>query len=123
MNSRQRPKPIRFSIYRVISVMMLASMLIVGKSRRVDAQEKAPDLRMLLNLDLFGAQPSSSTADAPSGDGESATGPSMLDQIRALNSMGYLGGTPGGQSPSLLAPSGNGGAAQNPRDDGEVPQL
>ncbi len=113
----------RFSIYRVIFVMMLASMLIVGKSRRVEAQEKAPDLRMLLNLDLFGAQPSGSAADASSGDGNSATGPSMLDQIRTLNAMGYLGGARGGQSPSLLAPAGNGGAPQSPPDDGEVPQL
>jgi hypothetical protein len=113
----------RFSIYRVIFVMMLASMLIVGKSRRVDAQEKAPDLRMLLNLDLFGAQPSGAAADAPSGDGNSATGPSMLDQIRGLNAMGYLGGAPGSQSPTLLAPSGNGGIKQSPPDEGEVPQL
>jgi len=107
----------------VIFVMMLASMLIVGKSRWVEAQEKAPDLRMLLNLDLFGKQPSGSAAAAPSGEGDSATGPSMLDQIRALNSMGYLGGAPDGRSPTLLAPGGNGGAPQSPPDDGEVPQL
>ena len=112
----------RLSIYKVIFVMMLVSMLIVGKSRRVEAQEKAPDLRMLLNLDLFGAQPSGSNADEPSDDGNSAKGPSLLDQIRALNSMGYLGGKPGGESP-VLAPGG--GAPPSPADDdeGEVPQL
>jgi len=113
----------RFSIYKVILVMMLASMLMVGKSRRVEAQEQAPDLRMLLNLDLFGAQPSGSPADESTGAGDSATGLSMLDQIRALNAMGYLGNAAGGQPPAILPPARTDGTLQSPPDDGEVPQL
>jgi len=117
----------RFSIYKMFMVMMLASMLLLGKSRWVAAQEQAPDLRMLLNLDLFGAQPSGSPANAPANPNNSGTGPSMLEQIRALNAMGFLGGAKTGQPASAPAPADNGGAPrnppQNPPDESEVPQL
>jgi hypothetical protein len=121
----------RFSIYKMFMVMILASMLLLGKSRWVAAQEQAPDLRMLLNLDLFGAQPSGSPANVPANPNDSGTGPSMLEQIRALNAMGFRGGAKTGQPAAAPAPAGNGSAPrnspqnppQNPEDDGEVPQL
>jgi hypothetical protein len=113
----------RFSIFKVILVMTIASMLLVGKGRPVAAQEKAPDLRMLLNLDLFDAQSADSSAVAPTDADSAGMGLSMLDQIRALNAMGYLGDTPGAQPPVMLAPAGGGGVPPNPRDDGEVPLL
>lgn len=113
----------RFSIFKVILVMTIASMLLVGKSRRVEAREKAPDLRMLLNLDLFDAQSADPTGAAPTDADNAGTGRSMLDQIRALNAMGYLGDTPGAQPPGTLAPTDQGGFPQSPSDDGEVPQL
>ena len=75
--------------YKVILVVTITSVLLVGKGRPVEAQEKTPDLQMLLNLDLFGGQPSGSVGPPEEG-GTSAAGPSMLDQIRALNTMGYL---------------------------------
>ena len=119
----------RLSIYKVTLVMMLASMLLIGKGRRVEAEEQAPDLRMLLNLDLFGTQPTDGSADAE----DPGTAPSMLDQIRALNAMGDLGGAPGDQPPATS--TGASGApeapterpwqdpSQNPSNVTEVPQL
>jgi hypothetical protein len=69
--------------------MILAAMLVGTENGRASAQDAPPDLRMLMNLDLFeprhnGAQ----GAPAPAG---SRTDDSMLDQIRTLDAMGYLG--------------------------------
>ena len=71
---------------------MLTAALIASASQNALAQG-APDLKMLLDLDLFTPPPSakapaqgSASANAPQ-----AAPPSMLDQIRALNAMGYLG--------------------------------
>lgn len=54
------------------------------------AQERqppaSPDLRMLLNLDLFRPHPS----DAANGASDTPSNGSMLDQIRTLKAMGYL---------------------------------
>ena len=60
-----------------------------GEARRASAQDAPPDLKMLMNLDLFEPRPNSARyaaapADAPSDD-------SMFDQIRTLDQMGYLG--------------------------------
>lgn len=106
--------------YKVILVVTITSMLLVGKGRSVGAQEKTPDLQMLLNLDLFGAQPAGSAVRPPPDVSTSAPAPSMLDQIRALNTMGYLRSGPGNQQPPATSPGADGPPAGYP-DRGEGP--
>jgi hypothetical protein len=69
----------------LITMMSLAAAIVVLGARASGAQERAPDPRMLLDLDLFTPTP---TNNLMPGHG----GGSMLDQIRTLNAMGYLGG-------------------------------
>lgn len=71
----------------------MVTALIASGVRRARAQEPPPDLRMLLNLDLFASR-SHETQGAP----DQGTDESMLDQIRTLDALGYLGpnrGEPG----------------------------
>jgi hypothetical protein len=126
------------------TLMMLGTITFafIGVVRHVAAQQAPPDLRMLLNLDLFSAPP-------PAASGAQPTAPSMLDQIRTLNSMGFLAGadtargiepgptdtqppdaseampsqseaTPG---PSDATPGPSDAAPSQPSDSGEAPQL
>jgi hypothetical protein len=67
----------------VAGVLLLAALTFTG-IRQVRAQGQPPDLQMLLNLDLFSSPGSDHSQAAAPGD-------SMLDQIRALRQMGYLG--------------------------------
>jgi hypothetical protein len=69
--------------------MMLTAMLVGAGTGVSPAQDSPPDLRMLMNLDLFeprhnGASGAAAPAAAPTDD-------SMLDQIQTLDQMGYLG--------------------------------
>ena len=77
---------------RSLAVIALAAAALVTGTDKTGAQEQPPstppDLRMLLNLDLFRPQP----ADAGNGEPEQRSNASMLDQIRALKAMGYLRG-------------------------------
>ncbi|MGA8644304.1 MAG: hypothetical protein WB650_20545 [Candidatus Binatus sp.] len=75
------------------ALVLIGTMVVCGEARRASAQdathEAPPDLRMLMNLDLFeprhnNAQGAPAAAASPSDD-------SMLDQIRTLDAMGYLG--------------------------------
>jgi len=79
---------------RSLAVIALAAAALVMGSNKTGAQEQPPstppDLRMLLNLDLFRPQP----ADAGNGAPEQRSNASMLDQIRALKAMGYLRANP-----------------------------
>jgi len=68
--------------------MSLAAAIVLLGARAPGAQEQPPDPRMLLNLDLF-ASPSGGNPAGPAAPGG---GGSMLDQIRTLTAMGYLGG-------------------------------
>jgi hypothetical protein len=73
---------------KVAATMLVAVMLVVFENGRTSAQEAPPDLRMLMNLDLFEPRHNDAQgapASASAGDG------SMLDQIRTLDAMGYLG--------------------------------
>src|SRR5260370_503344 len=98
---------------KVIAIMILATTLIFVETRRTSAQDAPPDLRMLMNLDLF-ASPQSDTKGAPQPD------ESMLDQIRALSAMGYLGGNP---ESAGYARTGNAAApASSPSESIEVQQ-
>jgi hypothetical protein len=95
----------------------LAVLLLLGSSVRAMAQDTAPDLHMLLNLDLFSVQPpASSGAAIPDGR---AAGTSMLEQIRTLSAMGYLDN--GGQSGVRTSSMGH-DAAPSPWSGGAVEQ-
>jgi hypothetical protein len=74
---------------RMVAIMLSASMLAWTGARQVFAQDAPPNLRMLLNLDLFESR-DGNTEGTPA-PGAPAPDDSMLDQIRTLNAMGYLG--------------------------------
>jgi hypothetical protein len=78
---------------RVAAIVLIGTMAVCGETQRASAQnamhEAPPDLRMLMNLDLF--EPRHNSAQAAPAPAESPGDDSMLDQIRALDSMGYLG--------------------------------
>lgn len=74
---------------RMAAVVLIGAMVVGGGVVKAWAQDAPPDLRMLMNLDLF--EPRHNTAKAAPTAGASAADDSMLDQIRALDEMGYLG--------------------------------
>jgi hypothetical protein len=77
---------------KATAIMLSATMFFCIEARQTSAQEAPPDLRMLMNLDLFEARPrKAESAPAP---GAATTDDSMLDQIRTLDAMGYLGRHP-----------------------------
>ena len=78
---------------KVVAIMILTATLVFVENHDTAAQDDPPDFRMLMNLDLFASR-ASDLKDAPETKGEPPPAPddSMLDQIRALNAMGYLGG-------------------------------
>jgi len=73
---------------KVAAIVLIGTTIVCGETRRTWAQEPPPDLHMLMNLDLFEPRHNNpqgaATATSPDDD-------SMLDQIRALDKMGYLG--------------------------------
>jgi|SRR5208282_3832389 len=75
---------------KVVAIMLLAAMLVGSETGRTSAQGAPPDLRMLMNLDLFEPRPSNGVKGAPA-PAAPPTEDSMLDQIRTLDAMGYLG--------------------------------
>ncbi len=76
--------------------LVLAAAIISFGSERASAQSATPpDIRMLLDLDLF--RPHSSSHQDDGGND------SMLDQIQALRAMGYLNNSPGPYPPPASA--------------------
>jgi hypothetical protein len=73
------------SVRKLLATMVLAGAMIFGAGASL-AQEQPPDPHMLLNLDLFATHHDEDSETAPAA-GEA----SLLDQIRALLAMGYLG--------------------------------
>jgi hypothetical protein len=69
----------------LITTILIAATIIFMSSRASEAQEQSPSPRMLLNLDLFTAQPGGHQP-GPANDDTGST----LEQLRALRSMGYL---------------------------------
>ncbi len=75
---------------KVAALVLIGTTFLCGETRRAFAQDPPPDLRMLMNMDLFeprnngGAKGSPAPASSPGDD-------SMLDQIQTLDAMGYLG--------------------------------
>ena len=66
--------------------MLLAATIAFTGNRTSEAQDQTPPPRMLLNLDLFTAQNDDRGPGQPTSGGDD----SMLQQLRALRSMGYL---------------------------------
>lgn len=77
---------------KVAAIVLTGTMLVCGDTRRALAQDATndapPDLRMLMNLDLF--EPRHTDAISAAAPAAPPAEDSMLDQIRALNQMGYL---------------------------------
>jgi hypothetical protein len=69
--------------------VLIGAMVVGGIVVMARAQDAPPDLRMLMNLDLF--EPRNNTARPAPTAGASPADDSMLDQIRTLDAMGYLG--------------------------------
>ena len=96
---------------KVAAIVLIGTMVVCGKTGRVSAQEAPPDLRMLMNLDLF--EPRHNSAQAASAPAASPGEDSMLDQIRTLDAMGYLGNHDDADEGDLPAPR---AAASAPSD-------
>ncbi len=73
---------------KAAAIMMLAAMLVGSEVGRASAQQAPPDLRMLMDLDLF--EPRNNGAGAAA-SGAAPSDDSMLNQIQTLDQMGYLG--------------------------------
>ena len=74
------------------AIMLSAAMLVGIETGTISAQDTTPDLRMLMNLDLFEPSANHATgAPSPAASSSPPTDDSMLSQIRALDAMGYLG--------------------------------
>jgi hypothetical protein len=100
--------------------LSLAMFAGTGAGRAL-AQAAPPDLRMLMNLDLFESRPSNMQGMAA--PGADAPSDSMLDQIRALNAMGYLGNRRDADGAGAPQPaSGESEPSSNPSYDVEGPQ-
>jgi hypothetical protein len=87
---------------KVAAIVLIGTMVVCGETRRTRAQEPPPDLHMLMNLDLFEPRHNN-----PQGSAAPTTSPaddSLLDQIRALDSMGYLGNPADADVGDLPAP-------------------
>jgi hypothetical protein len=93
---------------KVAAIVLIATIVVCGETRRASAQnstnEAPPDLRMLMNLDLF--EPRHSNAQEATAPAESPTDDSMLDQIRTLDAMGYLGNHADADADDLPAQAG-----------------
>ena len=78
---------------KVVAIVLIGATVVCGETRRSSAQDAAheapPDLRMLMNLDLF--EPRHNNAKSVAAPAASPSDDSMLDQIRTLDAMGYLG--------------------------------
>jgi hypothetical protein len=103
---------------RVAAIVLIATMVVCGETRRASAQNSAneapPDLRMLMNLDLF--EPRHNSAQDATARAASQGDDSMLDQIRTLDAMGYLGNHADADLPDLPAPRAAAGAAEGAED-------
>ena len=80
-----RTAPVMNRIRSLLAIALSLRAVVGSDLRSAMAQEPPPDVRMLLDLDLFAAHTDGAQgAPAPAND-------SMMDQIRTLNAMGYLG--------------------------------
>jgi len=110
---------------KVAAIVLIGTMVVCGDKRRAWAQDAPPDLRMLMNLDLF--EPRHNNANSAAGPAASPSDDSMLDQIRTLNQMGYLGNrgqSDGNGAPAPRAAAGApDGSSPPPESAGAPPQA
>jgi hypothetical protein len=101
---------------KAAAIMLSAAMLVGTETGRTSAQDTTPDLRMLMNLDLF--EPRTNHASGGPSPAVSSSPPaddSMLTQIRTLDAMGYLGNHDDANAGDAPAP----GAAEPPAPGAE----
>ena len=90
---------------KVTTIALAVSIMSLGVKSVLAQTGGQPDVRMLLNLDLFTAQP-----NAPaSGDDDST-----LHQIQALRAMGYLDGAGKGSPKAPLSTTYSGQSEMQP---------
>lgn len=109
---------------KVAAIVLTGMMIVSGETQRTSAQEQPPDLRMLMNLDLF--EPRHNDPQGAAAQGASPTDDSMLDQIRTLDKMGYLGNpadTDADDSPAPRAAARVGPGAEDVAPAKVVPQI
>jgi hypothetical protein len=87
---------------KVAAIVLIGTTVVCGETRRTRAQEPPPDLHMLMNLDLF--EPRHNNPQGAPAPGTSPADDSMLDQIRTLDKMGYLGNPADPDAGDLPAP-------------------
>jgi len=100
---------------RVVAIVLVGATVLCGEVVRASAQGAPPDLRMLMNLDLF--QPRNNNAKGTPAAASSNGDDSMLDQIRTLDSMGYLGNHDGanGTAPAARSTAAAPGSSSQPQ--------
>jgi hypothetical protein len=81
---------------KVAAIVLIGTMVVCGETGRTSAQDAPPDLRMLMNMELF--EPRHNDPKSAAAPAASPSDDSMLEQIRALDAMGYLGNHKGGGS-------------------------
>ena len=109
---------------KVAAIVLIGTMVVCGETWRASAQtahEAPPDLRMLMNLDLF--EPRHNNAQAVPAPATSATDDSMLDQIRTLDAMGYLGNHDDADAGNPRAAAGAGQGAEDVAPSKAPPQM
>jgi hypothetical protein len=102
---------------KAAAIMMLAAMFVGSEVGRASAQQAPPDLRMLMDLDLF--EPRNNSAGAAA-SGAAPSDDSMLNQIQTLDQMGALGHhQPAAQGGDAQAPRATNGGAPAPASGAE----
>ena len=87
---------------KVAAIVLIGTTVVCGETRLARAQEPPPDLHMLMNLDLF--EPRHNNPQGAAAPAASPTDDSLLDQIRTLDKMGYLGNPADADAGDLPAP-------------------
>jgi hypothetical protein len=113
---------------KVAAIVLIGTMVVCGETRRASAQnsttEAPPDLRMLMNLDLF--EPRHNNAQDAPAEALGPTDDSLLNQIRTLDAMGYLGNhddADAGDLPAPRAAAGTGPGAEDVAPSKAPPQM
>jgi hypothetical protein len=103
---------------KMAAIVLIGTTVVCGETRRTLAQnatnEAPPDLRMLMNLDLF--EPRHNNAQVAPAPAASSGDDSLLDQIRTLDAMGYLGNHDDPDLQDLPAPRAAAGVAPGAED-------
>ncbi|HUY28363.1 MAG TPA: hypothetical protein VMV27_13170 [Candidatus Binataceae bacterium] len=110
----------------VASAMLIALFTSSGAASAQAQTGPPPDLRMLLNLDLFKPNPNAAAQNGPGGGGGGGGDGSMLEQIQTLGALGYLGNrglAPANSGAPGAAPPNNPGQAPIPSSPANEPEI